>query len=136
MAENTTAQTLPDDRSYTEEHEWVLIAPDSDLPDTPVRVGITSIAAAALGDLVFLDLPEVGATITAGQTCGEVESTKTVSELYPPVSGTVTAVNTAAIDDPAIVTSDPYGAGWLFEVQPTAAGTLLTAAEYAEMSEA
>ncbi|MBN3459330.1 glycine cleavage system protein GcvH [Mycolicibacterium sp.] len=132
MADNT----IPDDRSYTEEHEWVLIAPGAPLPATPVRVGITSVAAAALGDLVFLDLPEVGATITAGETCGEVESTKTVSELYPPVSGTVTAVNTTAVDDPALVTSDPYGNGWLFEVQPTAAGNLLTAAEYAEKSEA
>ncbi|OBC10311.1 glycine cleavage system protein H [Mycobacterium sp. 852013-50091_SCH5140682] len=128
--------TILDDRSYTEEHEWVLIAPGAALPDVPVRVGITSVAAAALGDLVFLDLPEVGATITAGETCGEVESTKTVSELYPPVSGTVTAVNTAAVDDPALVTSDPYDEGWLFEVQPTAAGTLLTAAEYAAKSEA
>ncbi|MUM25543.1 glycine cleavage system protein GcvH, partial [Mycolicibacterium sp. CBMA 295] len=124
-----TNQTIPDDRSYTEEHEWVLIAPGAALPDTPVRVGITSVAAAALGDLVFLDLPEVGASIVAGETCGEVESTKTVSELYPPVSGTVTAVNTAAVDDPALVTSDPYESGWLFEVQATAAGNLLTAAE-------
>lgn len=131
-----TTQTIPDDRSYTEEHEWVLIAPGADLPDTPVKVGITSVAAAALGDLVYLDLPEVGSTITAGETCGEVESTKTVSELYPPVSGTVTAVNAAAVDDPALVTSDPYGEGWLFEVQATAAGNLLTAAEYAEKSEA
>ncbi|MUL82034.1 MULTISPECIES: glycine cleavage system protein GcvH [unclassified Mycolicibacterium] len=131
-----TNQTIPDDRSYTEEHEWVLIAPGAALPDTPVRVGITSVAAAALGDLVFLDLPEVGASIVAGETCGEVESTKTVSELYPPVSGTVTAVNTAAVDDPALVTSDPYESGWLFEVQATAAGNLLTAAEYAQKSEA
>ena len=131
-----TTQTIPDDRSYTDEHEWVLIAPGADLPDTPVKVGITSVAAAALGDLVYLDLPEVGSTITAGETCGEVESTKTVSELYPPVSGTVTAVNAAAVDDPALVTSDPYGEGWLFEVQATAAGNLLTAAEYAEKSEA
>jgi glycine cleavage system H protein len=126
---------IPDDRSYTEEHEWVLIAPGAALPETPVRVGITSVAAAALGDLVFLDLPEVGSTITAGEICGEVESTKTVSELYPPVSGTVTAVNSAAVEDPALVTSDPYGEGWLFEVQATAAGTLLTAAEYADKNE-
>ncbi|ART72678.1 glycine cleavage system protein H [Mycobacterium dioxanotrophicus] len=136
MADIANSHTVLDDRSYTEEHEWVLIVPGAALPDVPVRVGITSVAAAALGDLVFLDLPEVGATITAGETCGEVESTKTVSELYPPVSGTVTAVNTAAVDDPALVTSDPYGEGWLFEVQATAAGTLLTAAEYAAKSEA
>jgi glycine cleavage system H protein len=131
MADNA----ILDDRSYTEEHEWVLIAPGAPLPDTPVKVGITSVAAAALGDLVFLDLPEVGSTIATGETCGEVESTKTVSELFPPVSGTVTAVNTAAVDDPSLVTSDPYGEGWLFEVRPTAAGPLLTAAEYAERNE-
>jgi len=131
MADNA----IPDDRSYTEEHEWVLIAPDATLSDTPVKVGITSVAAAALGDLVFLDLPEVGSTIATGETCGEVESTKTVSELFPPVSGTVTAVNTGAVDDPSLVTSDPYGEGWLFEVRPTAAGPLLTAAEYAERNE-
>ncbi|MBS1695917.1 MAG: glycine cleavage system protein GcvH [Actinobacteria bacterium] len=135
MADNIIPDTIPDDRSYTEQHEWVLIAPGAALPDTPVRVGVTSIAAAALGDLVFVDLPEVGSTIVAGESCGEVESTKTVSELYPPVSGTVTVVNTAAVDDPSLVTADPYGAGWLFEVQPTAAGTLLTAAEYAETYE-
>jgi glycine cleavage system H protein len=126
---------IPDDRSYTEEHEWVLIAPGAALPDAAVRVGITSVAAAALGDVVFLDLPDVGSTIVAGESCGEVESTKTVSELYPPVSGTVTAVNTAAVDDPSLVTADPYGSGWLIEVQPTAAGNLLTAAEYAEKNE-
>jgi glycine cleavage system H protein len=131
MADNA----IPDDRSYTEEHEWVLIAPGATLPDTPVKVGITSVAGAALGDLVFLDLPEVGSTIATGESCGEVESTKTVSELFPPVSGTVTAVNTAAVDEPSLVTSDPYGEGWLFEVRPTAAGPLLTAAEYAERNE-
>ena len=126
---------IPDDRSYTEEHEWVLIAPGAALPDAAVRVGITSVAAAALGDVVFLDLPDVGSTIVAGECCGEVESTKTVSELYPPVSGTVTAINTAAVDDPSLVTTDPYGSGWLLEVQPTAAGILLTAAEYVEKNE-
>lgn len=128
MADNT----IPDDRSYTDEHEWVDLAPGADLPDTPVRVGITGVAAAALGDLVYLDLPEVGTTISAGQTCGEVESTKTVSELFPPVGGEVTEINTAAVDDPSLVTTDPYGAGWLFAVRATDAGPLLTAAEYAE----
>jgi glycine cleavage system H protein len=131
MADNA----IPDDRSYTEEHEWVLIAPGAAPPGAPVRVGITSVAAAALGELVFVDLPEAGSTIVVGESCGEVESTKTVSELYPPVGGTVTAVNTAAVEDPALVASDPYGAGWLFEVRPTATGTLLTAAEYAEKNE-
>ena len=127
-----TNTVIPDDRSYTEEHEWVLIAPDAELvPDVPVRVGITSVAAAALGELVYLDLPEIGSSITAGESCGEVESTKTVSELYPPVSGRVIEHNRSAVDDPGLVTSDPYGDGWLFTVAPTASGALLTAAEYA-----
>lgn len=129
-----TDNVFPGDRSYTEDHEWVLITPGAALPDSPVRVGITSVAAAALGDLVFIDLPETGSTIVTGEACGEVESTKTVSELIPPVSGTVTAVNSAAVDDPTVVTSDPYGAGWLLEVAATTVGELLTAAEYAEMN--
>ena len=124
--------SIPNDRSYTDEHEWVMIAPGADLPGVPVRIGITSVATDSLGDLVFVDLPEVGATVTVGEACGEVESTKTVSELYPPVSGTVTEVNQAAADDPAVISADPYGDGWLFAVQPDAAGALLTAAEYAE----
>lgn len=127
------ANDIPADRSYTDEHEWVMISPDqTSVPTSPVRVGITSVAAAALGELVFLDLPEVGSEIEAGRTCGEVESTKTVSDLYPPVSGEVTSLNQAAIDDPSLVTQDPYGSGWLFEVQPTQLGALLTADEYAE----
>jgi glycine cleavage system H protein len=123
---------IPDDRSYTEEHEWVLIAPGTEtLPDTPVRVGITAVAAEALGELVYLDLPEVGSTIVAGQSCGEVESTKTVSELFPPVSGQVIELNGLAVEEPSLVTGDPYGDGWLFTVIPTEAGALLTAADYA-----
>lgn len=124
--------SIPNDRSYTDDHEWVMIAPGAGVPDIPVRIGITSVATAALGDLVFVDLPDVGASVTVGEACGEVESTKTVSELYPPVSGRVTEVNQAAVDDPAVISTDPYGDGWLFAVQPEAAGDLLTAAEYAE----
>ena len=124
--------SIPNDRSYTDDHEWVMIAPGADVPDIPVRVGITTVATDALGDLVYVDLPQVGATVTVGEACGEVESTKTVSELYPPVSGTVTEVNQAAADDPAVISADPYGDGWLFEVQADAVGALLTAAEYAE----
>lgn len=108
------------------------LLPGAELPDEPVRVGITSVAAESLGELVYLDLPEIGSEIIAGEPCGEVESTKTVSELYPPVSGRVTSQNTAAVEDPSIVTSDPYGEGWLFAVQATAIGTLLSANEYAE----
>ncbi|GFG52443.1 glycine cleavage system protein H [Mycolicibacterium agri] len=124
--------SFPNDRSYTEEHEWVQLAPDAAMPNTPVRVGITAVAVAALGELVYLDLPEVGATVIAGQACGEVESTKTVSELFPPVSGEVTEVNNAAIEDPSLVNTDPYGVGWLFAVRATAAGPLLSATEYAQ----
>lgn len=124
--------SIPEDRSYTEEHEWVMIAPGEALPTEPVRVGITSIATDQLGDLVYLDLPSVGDTVTVGQACGEVESTKTVSELYPPVTGQIVEVNQAAIDDPAVISDDPYGDGWLFTVTPEAAGALLTAAEYEE----
>ena len=124
--------TIPNDRSYTDEHEWVMMTPGADVTDVPVRIGITSVATDSLGDLVFVDLPQVDSTVTVGEACGEVESTKTVSELYPPVSGRVTEVNQAAVDDPAVITADPYGAGWLFAVEPAAAGDLLTAAEYAE----
>lgn len=124
--------SIPDDRSYTDDHEWVMIPPGASLPDAPVRVGITSVAVDSLGELVFVDLPKVGSTITAGEACGEVESTKAVSDLLPPVSGRVTEVNQAVVDDPALITADPYGQGWLFEVEPTEAGALLSAAEYAD----
>ncbi|MDF2823014.1 MAG: Glycine cleavage system protein [Mycobacterium sp.] len=127
--------TIPDDRSYTDEHEWVLLLPGADLPEDAVRVGVTSVATESLGELVFVDLPEVGAEIVAGESCGEVESTKTVSDLYPPVSGRVVEVNEAVRDDPSLITADPYGRGWLFAVQASATGTLLTAAEYAEKNE-
>jgi glycine cleavage system H protein len=110
---------------YSAEHEWV----DS---GSPVKVGISQVAADALGDVVYVDLPEAGSTITAGETCGEVESTKSVSDLYSPVSGEVAEVNQAAIDDPSLLNSDPYGAGWLFTVNVTEEGKLLSAEEYAE----
>jgi glycine cleavage system H protein len=127
-----TNPSFPDDRGYTEEHEWVSLLPDAELPAEPVRVGITSVAAEALGEIVYVELPEVGTEIVAGESCGEVESTKTVSELYPPVSGRVILVNEAVAGDPSVITADPYGEGWLFTVAATATGTLLTAAEYAE----
>jgi glycine cleavage system H protein len=109
---------------YSAEHEWV----DS---STPTKVGISQIAADALGDVVYVDLPEVGATITAGESCGEVESTKSVSDLYAPVSGTVVEVNQEAVDNPAILNEDPYGAGWLFTVEVSEEGPLLSAQDYA-----
>ncbi|GAA1867968.1 glycine cleavage system protein GcvH [Paeniglutamicibacter psychrophenolicus] len=109
---------------YSAEHEWVDAS-------TPTKVGITQVAADALGDVVYVDLPEVGDSITAGETCGEVESTKSVSDLYAPVTGTIVAVNQDAIDNPAILNEDPYGAGWLFTVEVTEEGPLLSAADYA-----
>ena len=116
--------TFPDDRQYTVEHEW-LTAGD------PVTFGITDTASEALGDIVYLELPPVGTEIVAGAVCGEIESTKSVSELFSPVSGTVTEVNQSAIDDPALVNSDPYGDGWLVRATVTASGELISAAEYA-----
>ena len=115
--------TFPDNLQYTAEHEW-LEAGD------PVTFGITDTASEALGDIVYLELPVVGTEIVAGTVCGEIESTKSVSELYSPVSGTVVQVNQAAIDDPALVNSDPYGDGWLVRATVTSTGALLSAAEY------
>jgi glycine cleavage system H protein len=115
---------FPANLRYSVEHEWVDDA-------SPATVGITSVAAEALGDVVYLELPEVGAAIEAGAVVGEIESTKSVSELYSPVSGTIVEVNQAAVDDPAMVNSDPFGAGWLFKVDVTSTGDLLSAEEYA-----
>ncbi|NYE95222.1 glycine cleavage system H protein [Psychromicrobium silvestre] len=112
---------------YSAEHEWV--AADG---SGPVIVGVSAVAAEALGDIVYLDLPEVGSSITSGQSCGEIESTKSVSDLYAPVSGEITEVNTDAVGNPAVVNQDPYGAGWLFKVSVSEEGPLLSAAEYAE----
>jgi glycine cleavage system H protein len=127
-----TNADIPEDRLYSDDHEWVDVQSSIELPADPVRIGISRIAADSLGDLVFIDLPEADAEVTAQQSCGEVESTKAVSELIAPVSGTVTAVNAAAVDDPTLVSTDPYGAGWLFEVRVSSFGPLMTAAEYAE----
>jgi len=118
---------LPTHLHYTVEHEWL----DDGAPAT---VGITGIAADALGDIVYLELPAVGEEIVAGAVVGEIESTKSVSELYSPVSGTVVEVNQAAVDDPSVVNSDPYGAGWLLKVDVTSTGPLLTSQEYAAQS--
>ena len=110
---------------YSEEHEWL------DAEQSPAKVGVSAVAADALGDVVYLDLPEVGSEITAGATCGEIESTKSVSDLYAPVTGTVVEINQEAIDNPALVNEDPYGSGWLFAVEVSAEGPLLSAEEYA-----
>ncbi|HIT74565.1 MAG TPA: glycine cleavage system protein GcvH [Candidatus Avipropionibacterium avicola] len=121
--------TLPENLRYSEDHEWVETRGD-DL----VRIGITAYAAEQLGDIVYVDLPEEGQATTAGEACGELESTKNVSELICPVAGVVTAVNPAVADDPGLVNTDPYGEGWLVEIRATdgAAGEhLMDAAAYA-----
>jgi glycine cleavage system H protein len=114
---------------YSAEHEWIN-------DESPAAVGVSEVAADALGEIVYIELPEVGATLTAGQVCGEIESTKSVSELFSPVSGEVVEVNTAVVDDPALVNSDPYGAAWLFRVAVAEEGPLLSAEEYAAANDA
>ncbi|AIJ23091.1 glycine cleavage system protein GcvH [Amycolatopsis methanolica] len=104
--------SAPEELRYTEEHEWVATR-DGDV----VRVGITDYAQDQLGDVVFVDLPEAGKAVTAGEPFGEVESTKSVSELFAPVDGEVVAVNDAVGDSPELINSDPYGEGWLVEIR-------------------
>lgn len=101
----------PDDLRYTSEHEWVRVGDAGQ-----VRVGITAFAQDALGDVVYVSLPTVGEAIAAGDACGEIESTKSVSDLYAPLDGTVTAVNNALDSAPELVNSDPYGEGWVYEM--------------------
>jgi len=117
----------PEDLKYTAEHEWVRGA------GPVVRVGITDFAQDSLGDIVFVTLPEPGAKIEAGSPCGELESTKSVSDLYAPLTGTVTEVNSALDANPELVNADPYGEGWIFEVELAAGESvdaLLDAAGY------
>jgi len=114
---------IPDDRSYTTEHEWI------DSVD-PATVGITRHAADALGDVVYVDLPQVGRTVAAGEVFGEIESTKSVSDLYAPSGGEVVEVNAGLVDDPGLVNRDPYGEGWLIRLRVTEAGSTMDAAAY------
>jgi glycine cleavage system H protein len=129
----------PDDRRYTDQHEWAQLQ-DGD-GAAVVRVGITDHAQDALGDIVFVQLPEVGAEVGPGNPIGEVESTKSVSDVYSPVSGVVSAVNEALTDAPETINADPYGAGWLVEIQLPAdagdpTGELLDAAAYQALVDA
>jgi glycine cleavage system H protein len=103
----------PAELKYSRDHEWVAETQD----DAVVRVGISDFAQDSLGDVVFVDLPEVGDTVTADETCGEVESTKSVSDVISPVSGEIVTVNDDIVDAPDSINSDPYGEGWLFEVR-------------------
>ena len=132
--------TTPDDRRYTEQHEWALLQPGGG-EGAVVRVGITDHAQDALGDIVFVQLPEVGEEVAADRAIGEVESTKSVSDVYAPVAGVVAAVNEALTDAPETINADPYGAGWLVEISvagdggdPTA--ELMDAAAYQALVEA
>jgi glycine cleavage system H protein len=111
----------PEDLSYTAEHEWVRQPGEH---DGSVRVGITHYAQDALGDIVYVSLPEVGQQVETGATCGELESTKSVSDIYAPVSGEVVARNGSLDATPELVNNDPYGGGWLFEVVPSDRGQL------------
>jgi glycine cleavage system H protein len=122
--------TVPEQLQYTAEHEWVAI--DGQL----ATVGITEHAANALGDVVYVSPPAPGAKVTAGEPCGEIESTKSVSDLYAPVDGEVTDVNLDVEEDPGQVNADPYGAGWLFKVRldDEPPGDLLSAEQYAELT--
>jgi len=121
---------IPEDLRYSPEHEWVR------LEGTRARIGITDYAQDALGDIVFVDLPTVGSEVEAGGQLGEVESTKSVSEIYAPVAGEVVAVNDALSSAPEQLNADPYGEGWICEIVPTepdATTGLLDAARYAEL---
>lgn len=119
---------IPDALHYTKEHEWVGTTSDSSV----LRVGITDFAQSALGDIVYVQLPKVGETVTEGKVCGEIESTKSVSEIFSPVTGTVTSVNEVLVGNPEIINSDPYDKGWLLEITVSAAASdLMSAAEYA-----
>jgi glycine cleavage system H protein len=124
---------VPSELKYTAEHEWVRVSEDS----TTVRVGITDYAQEALGDVVYVSLPEVGSAVTAGGACGEIESTKSVSDVFAPVSGTVAARNDALDDQPELINSDPYGAGWIFEIElasDTDLSDLVDAATYSTLA--
>lgn len=123
----------PEELMYTEEHEWV-----ARKGGNTIRVGITEYAQDQLGDVVYVQLPEVGNQVEAGGSAGEVESTKSVSEIYAPVSGEVTAVNDALDEQPELINSDPYGEGWIFEItvdDPDALDGLLDAEAYQALTE-
>jgi glycine cleavage system H protein len=124
---------IPEDLRYSSDHEWVRVTGNI------VRVGITDFAQDSLGDVVFVQLPDVGLDAVAGASVSEIESTKSVSDVYVPVTGVVTAVNAALADQPELVNQDPYGAGWMFEIEVDGAADLeglLDAAAYRALTEA
>ena len=121
---------IPADLKYTKEHEWV-----RDLPSGNISMGITDFAQGALGDIVYVQLPKIGEQITSGKVCGEVESTKSVSEIFAPVTGKVVAINEALSSSPELINSDPYNAGWLAHVEVSEPATdLMSADEYGQIT--
>ena len=121
--------STPENLQYTKEHEWVLADANN------YMMGITDYAQSALGDIVYVQLPKIGESVTAGTVCGEVESTKSVSEIFAPVTGVVSAINESLSSAPELINSDPYGAGWLIKIDITTPPTeLLTASEYAALT--
>ena len=125
---------VPEDLRYSSEHEWARRLDDG----SRVRVGITDFAQDSLGDVVFVDLPAVGSSVAANEAVGELESTKSVSEMYAPVSGTIVAINEALAETPQLLNDDPYGDGWLCEIEmtdPTEFDTLMDPAGYTTLTE-
>lgn len=121
--------SIPNELSYTKEHEWVSAV------DQTFTMGITDYAQAALGDIVYVQLPKVGESVVAGKVCGEVESTKSVSDIYAPVTGTIVSINDSLSNSPETINSDPYGAGWLAKIEVAEAPSdLLTAVQYGELT--
>ena len=121
--------SIPDNLQYTKEHEWVLATGNT------FRMGITDYAQGALGDIVYVQLPKVGESVVADKVCGEVESTKSVSEIFAPVSGKIVAINEALNNAPETINSDPYGAGWLAEIEVAASPAgLLSADDYRQIT--
>lgn len=117
--------SIPNDRQYSAEHEWIVV--DGDV----ATVGITAYASDALGDVVYVELPAIGDEVTHGEVCGEIESTKSVSDLYSPVTGEVTEINEELADSPELVNDSPYETGWLFKVKVGELGELMDADGYA-----
>ena len=123
---------VPADLRYTKEHEWI-----KEISPTKFRIGITDFAQAALGDIVYIQLPKEGSSVTANSVCGEVESTKSVSEIYAPITGKVVAVNKSLDTAPEVINTDPYGAGWIAEIEivtQTLEESLLSAPEYENLT--
>jgi glycine cleavage system H protein len=123
---------VPENLRYTKEHEWV-----AELSSTKFRIGITDYAQSALGDIVYIQLPKIGADVKANSVCGEVESTKSVSEIYAPITGKIVAVNKSLDTAPEAINADPYGAGWIAEIEivtQTLEESLLSAPEYQNLT--